>query len=129
VTVDYAERARALVGTPFRPQGRGIGGLDCVGLALSTYGFAADNVRRDYRLCGDHEKELRNHLSRRFRSVDADRVLPGDLMLLRVANDQLHLAVRTSHGFVHADAQLRRVVETPGEPSWPIAGIYRKRSR
>ena len=28
-------------------------------------------------------------------------------------------------GFVHADAQLRRVVERPGEPPWPVIGIWR----
>ena len=33
-------------------------------------------------------------------------------MLLAAASDQLHLAVRTAKGFVHADARLRRVVET-----------------
>ena len=129
MTIDYSERARALVGTPFRPQGRGIGGLDCVGLALSTYGFAAESVRRDYRLRGDHEAEIRDYLRRRFRSVELLEALPGDLMLLRIASDQLHLAVRTVRGFVHADAQLRKIVETPGEPRWPIVGIYRKRRR
>ena len=47
---DYAERARALVGTRFRAQGRGVGGLDCVGVVLATFGLPLHLVRRDYRL-------------------------------------------------------------------------------
>jgi hypothetical protein len=50
-------------------------------------------------------------------------------MLMRVAKDQIHLGIRTAAGFVHADASLRRVVETPGMPEWPILGVYRKRGR
>jgi lipoprotein Spr len=125
--MDYAERARALVGAPFRPQGRGIGGLDCVGLALSTYGLPADAVRRDYRLRGEYEREVRKYLHGLFRPIAAANSRPGDLLLMQIASDQLHMAVRTLHGFVHADAQLRKVVETPGEPRWLVVGIYRKR--
>lgn len=46
-----------------------------------------------------------------------------------VIQAQLHLAVRTKQGFVHAHAGIRRVVETPGEPQWPLLGAYRKRRR
>ena len=124
---DYAERARALVGTRFRPQGRGRDGLDCVGLVLATFGLPADFVRRDYRLRGDHEAEARAQLGRAFRRVSG--LAAGDVMLMRVAADQLHLAVRTVAGFVHAHAGIGRVVETPGMPEWRLLGIYRIRSR
>ena len=50
-------------------------------------------------------------------------------MLMNVSSEQLHLGVRTRCGFVHAHAGLRRVVETPGMPEWPIAAVYRKRRR
>jgi hypothetical protein len=50
-------------------------------------------------------------------------------MLMQVSDDQLHLGVRTAAGFVHAHAHLRRVVETPGLPEWPLLGAYRKRRR
>jgi hypothetical protein len=46
---------------------------------------------------------------------------------MTVAADQMHLGVLTANGFVHADARLRKVVETPGEPGWPVIGIYRRR--
>ena len=126
--IDYAERARALVGTPFRLQGRGAGGLDCVGVAIATFGVTPDSVRRDYRLRGDHEAEARAFLSRDFRRVSATQLRPGDLMLMRVSSDQLHLGVRTAAGFVHAHAGLHRVVETPGMPNWPLLGTYRRRN-
>ena len=125
--MDYAERARALVGTPFRLQGRGPEGLDCIGVAVATFDLPIENVRRDYRMRGDHEAELRSFLARDFRRVSAKGIRPGDLMLMRVSDDQLHLGVRTAAGFVHADAGLRRVVETPGMPEWPLVGTYRRR--
>ena len=126
--IDYAERACALVGTPFRLQGRGPDGLDCVGVALQTFGLSSDNFRRNYRMRGDHQAELRAALGRHFRRLPATQLRVGDLMLMQVASDQLHLAVRTSAGFVHAHAGIRRVVETPGMPDWPLLSIFRRRS-
>ena len=127
MSIDHAERARALVGTPFRLQGRDAQGLDCVGVAVAAFGLAASSARRNYRLRGDHEAEVRAFLSRGFRRVPKAQLRPGDLMLMRVAPDQLHLGVRTESGFVHAHAGLRRVVETPGAPEWPVLGLFRKR--
>ena len=92
--------ARALVGVPFRLQGRDRDGLDCVGVAALALGRAAP---RGYGLrSGDTAKAL---------------VRPGPL--------QLHLMVGTGAGFVHAHAGLRRVVEMPGESPWPIIGWWR----
>lgn len=129
IELDFAERARALVGTPFRLQGRSAEGLDCVGVAIETFGVQAARVRRDYRLRGDHAPEVRQFLGEGFRGVPRTQLRAGDLMLMKVAGDQVHLGVRTSAGFVHAHAGLRRVVETPGMPEWPILGVYRKRRR
>jgi len=124
---DHAARALALVGTRFRPQGRGGGGLDCVGVVLVSFGLPPGSVRRDYRLRGNHLAEIRDELDAHFRRVPKSHLRAGDLMLLRAGEQQLHLAVRTQQGFVHAHAGLRRVVETPGEPAWPLLGVYRKR--
>lgn len=129
MTRDFAERARALVGTRFRPQGRGPEGLDCVGVVIAAYDLPAGNFRRDYSLRGNHERELRAALAEKFRRVPSTTLRGGDLMLMRVAEDQLHLGVRTQAGFVHAHARLRRVVETPAMPPWPIVGVYRRRKR
>ena len=124
-----ATRAQALVGTPFRAQGRGVAGLDCVGLVLAACGLPPDLVRDDYRLRGDHLGEIVGQLETRFRKVNLARRRVGDLLLMAVGEQQLHLGVLTAHGFVHADARLAQVVETPGMPRWPLNAIYRRRSR
>jgi hypothetical protein len=51
------------------------------------------------------------------------------LLLFSVAADQRHLAVLTERGFVHADAGLRQVVETPGPPAWRVLSAWRRRVR
>ena len=127
MTIDFAERARALIGTRFRLQGRSADGLDCVGVAIATFGVPVGDVRRDYRIRGDHEAEMRAGLAAHFRRVRLAERRPGDLILMRVAKDQVHLGVCTDGGFVHAHAGLRRVVETPGIPEWPLVAVYRKR--
>jgi cell wall-associated NlpC family hydrolase len=125
---EVVARARGLVGTRFRPQGRDPDtGLDCVGLAIAAYGLSASSVRRNYRLHGPHEAELRVEISRFFKRVK-DRE-SGDLMLCKAGADQLHLAIACDGSFIHADAGLRRVVETPGEPRWPVLGAYRLRKK
>jgi hypothetical protein len=126
---DYAERARALVGTPFRPQGREPHAVDCVGLVIRTFGLHADAVRRDYRSRGDHRDEITRELDGPFRKVRKAEHRAGDLLLMAVRHDQMHLGIRTDQGFVHAHAGIGRVVETPGMPEWPILAVYRRRSR
>ena len=127
---DYAGRARALVGTRFRPQGRvPERGLDCVGLVLCAFKLPGAMVRRDYRLRGDHQAEMIRELAPVFREIEPRHRRAGDLLLMRVADDQLHLGIVTNVGFVHADARLGKVVETPGLPSWPLVAVFRRRAR
>jgi cell wall-associated NlpC family hydrolase len=127
--LDFAERARALVGTPFRPQGREPHALDCVGLVIRTFELPADIVRRDYRLRGDHHDEMMRELAGPFRNIRKGEQRTGDLLLMAVRGDQMHLGIRTQQGFVHAHAGIGRVVETPGAPEWPVLTVYRRRSR
>jgi hypothetical protein len=54
---------------------------------------------------------------------------PGDVMLMSLGPQRMHLGVRTDAGFVHAHAGIRRVVETPGVPEWRLVAAYRRRSR
>ena len=117
--MDYAERARALVGTRFRLQGRGIGGLDCVGLVTATFGIEPSDVRRNYSLRGIDRAELEAELSARFRRVPSRSIMSGDVLLMSLDTDRFHLGIRTETGFVHAHAGIGRVVETPGFPEWP----------
>ena len=124
------ERARALIGCRFRPQGRDPQtGLDCIGLACAAYRVPTTEIPFDYRLRGNHYGQLVNGLRPWFRRVAKAGGRAGDLVLLEVAPDQFHVAVLTHAGFVHADARLRKVVEAPGTPIWPILSVHRRRKR
>lgn len=52
------------------------------------------------------------------------RAAAGDLVVCSVSAEQLHLAVCCGGSFVHADAGIGAVVETPGSPPWPVIGAY-----
>jgi hypothetical protein len=127
--IDYAERARALVGTRFRPQGRGTEGLDCVGVVIAAFRIDAAQVRRDYSLRSHEQREVEQALGEYFRRVAVTAIRAGDVMLISVDADRLHLGVRTLGGFVHANAGIRLVVETPGLPHWPVLSAWRARAR
>lgn len=127
MAADYAERARALVGTRFRPQGRSEEGLDCVGVILLTFGIDPARVRRDYRLRDGERGEIEAALAVEFWRVASRRRMPGDVLLMQPGGRQFHLGISTGRGFVHAHAGIGKVVETPSEPEWPLVGVYRRR--
>lgn len=130
MAMSFDERARALVGLPFRAQGRSAAsGVDCVGLTLEVYQLDPATVRDDYRLRGDHLDELRRCLVGPFRRIGRRRAQTGDLLLFAAGERQYHLAIKTVAGLVHADAGLRRVVERPGVAPWPLLAVYRRRVR
>lgn len=119
-------RARRLVGIPFRPQGRDPAtGLDCVGVAINAFGIDPGAIRRDYRLRGDHQHEIQRTLQRWFHQVHPSAPEPGDLILCSVRYDLPHFAIQCGQSFIHADARLRRVVETPGRLEWPVLAVLR----
>lgn len=122
-------RARQVVGVRFRAQGRRADdGLDCLGVVSHAFGLAESAGRANYRLSGEHEVELRAALVGFFDEIRASEVRAGDAILCRVAARQLHLAVCCGSSFVHADAAIGRVVETPWPPRWPIISAYRWRA-
>ncbi|MGK6324506.1 peptidoglycan endopeptidase [Sphingomonas sp. DT-51] len=117
--------ARLTLGVRFRAQGRDPAlGLDCVGVvatALSRAGAAVGALPGGYRLrCGVLPALT---LPPELRACDG--TMPGDVLLLRVSPAQLHLAVRSERGLIHADAAAGRVVERPGEPPWPLVMAWR----
>lgn len=120
-----AARARALVGTPYRPQGRSREGLDCAGLAALALALPAAALPLGYGSRSAVPDLLaaqlpRLGLKRRAGSAPA----PGDLLVFETGLGQLHLGIATRGGFVHADAALRLVAERPFPPPWPIAAVW-----
>ena len=119
---EVAARARTAVDARFRLHGRDPAtGLDCVGLAAFAFGLDAPT---GYALRGGDAGAVAARLDAVL--ARADRDARGDLILMRTGPGQLHLGVRTEAGFIHADAGLRRVVERPGAPPWPILGCWRR---
>lgn len=117
------ERARGAIGAKFRLHGRTVAdGLDCVGLAGLAYGVEPP---RGY--------SLRSGLAEVVTGfVEAAGLVPvldrraGDLLLFRAGPGQLHLAIDSGDGVIHADASLRRVVERPGVAPWPELMRWRR---
>ena len=120
---EIVARARALVGTRVRPQGRSVAnGLDCIGVAALALDVA--DTPRDYRLRGGCVRRLAQGLAEAG-LVPTGAMAAGDVLLLQPGPAQLHLGIFTGTGLVHGDAGLRRVVERPLPFLWPILGIWR----
>lgn len=116
--------ARAALGVKFRLHGRDEGGLDCVGLAalaMRAEGFEGP-IPSGYALrSGDAAGAI---CAIEDAGLVAGTGAPGELLLLRTGPGQLHLAIGTGAGLIHADAMLRRVVERPDTP-WPVIARFR----
>lgn len=120
--------ARSAIGTRFRLHGRDPAfGLDCVGLVAVALraGGAAAIVPDGYALrSGDADAVAAMIVAAGL--VPATEPKAGDVLLCRAGPGQLHLAIDGGSGsIIHADAQLRRVVERPGPPPWPVIGRWR----
>jgi cell wall-associated NlpC family hydrolase len=120
------EAARGAVGAPFRPQGRDPAhGLDCLGLAALAVraGGYDGEVPRGYRLRGGDPAVVGAALEAAgFARSNGEA---GDLLLFASGPGQLHFAIATPSGVIHADAMQRRVVERPGPAPWPLLSAWR----
>ncbi len=116
-------RARALIGTRFRPQGRNAReGLDCIGVVAAAIGVR--DAPRNYAMRGGSAGRLATELGAAgLQPVES--MEPGDVLLLEPGPAQLHLGLFTGTGLIHGDAALRRVVERPLPLPWPLLGIWR----
>lgn len=121
---EVAARARALVGTKFRPQGRQPDqGLDCIGLVVLAAGIPDALVPRRYsaRSAISVPPELREMA----RPVPPEDAAAGDALIVRTGPGQHHMLILVPDGFVHADFRLGRVAEVPGAVPWPVISAWR----
>lgn len=124
MAIEPVARARGLLGCAFRLHGRDTAsGLDCVGVIACAFGI--DGAPRGYAVRTADAARIAD-LLKGFGFVVVDRAEAGDVALSRPGPAQCHLSVLTPAGFVHADAGLGRVVETPGRPANMI-GAWRWR--
>lgn len=124
-----AARARALVGTRFRPQGRRREhGLDCLGLVAAAGRLPVELVPAGYSLrsrVADDAMAL--DLGGRAQPLPPAEAGPGDVLLVETAMGLHHFLVLVRDGYVHADARRGRVVLTPGAVPWPVVAAWRLR--
>ncbi|MBA4048267.1 MAG: hypothetical protein C0476_06975 [Sphingomonas sp.] len=116
--------ARAAIGARFRLHGRDPAtGLDCVGLVALALG--EDAVPSGYAMRGGDPARIAALIDAcgLARAQDAQA---GDLLLCASGPGQLHLAIDSGTGVIHADAVLRRVVERPGPVPWRVLGRWRQ---
>src|SRR4051812_14680355 len=97
-------------------------GLDCVGTAAAA--LDAGPVPSDYAARGHSLAWIEAELWA-LGCLEAEAPEAGDVIVCRPARDQYHLLVCVGGAFVHADARLRRIVERPMPPPWPVAGVWR----
>lgn len=132
-----ADAARGWIGTRFHHQGRlkksstHCGGVDCLGL-LAGIAHELELRDRNGRLmrCYDETdyshtpdtQRLKEKLSSLLKPLNADRLQPGDILLLRVQERPQHLAIVTQMnaglGIIHAYAPARAVVEHVLDQWW-----------
>lgn len=119
------EIARNLIGTKFRLHGRDpVHGIDCVGLIAIVFGWQA-LAPTGYALRGGSAQqwsEMLDSIALRRHGAPCE----GDIVLLRAAPMQFHLGVWSGLGLIHADAAVRRVVETPGPLTSPVIASWFK---
>ncbi|MFA7439472.1 MAG: peptidoglycan endopeptidase [Sphingomonadaceae bacterium] len=118
--------ARVCVGVRFRPQGRGIDGLDCLGVVIRAAANAGIHVIApvDYALAGQGLAQAYAGLvNQGFRRLGCGEARAGDMLAKSPATRQVHFAICTGSGVVEAHLGMRRVIERPlsADDNWESA--------
>ena len=139
--VDYVLRrreivaaARAWIGTPYKHQGRGRKGLDCVGLLVEVANdmghpvvapTAYSSMPQGWQLTEPCDEQL-------WRPVRQNKLIPGDLAVFTgwSPNEPQHFAFIGDHPhgvtLIHSFSKFDKVVEQPWNRLWAqkFHGLY-----
>ena len=124
---DIALAARGWVGTPFRHQGRGPGGIDCIGLVARV---ARDLALVDGEVIGGRLQRLLDDYM--LPVAPADRQI-GDVALMRFVREPQHVAILDRDGgrwlIIHAYQRVGACVRHGLDRAWAarIVRLYRFR--
>ncbi|MFY9326484.1 MAG: NlpC/P60 family protein [Georgfuchsia sp.] len=117
-----AARAYVDAETPFMHQGRGLHGLDCIGLivvAARQIGISIGD-RTDYPR--DPNGLLQPALTSQMLAVD--HWMPGDVLLMRFGTEPQHVGIFTGTTLIHAYSSARKVVEHRIDARWSRRVVY-----
>ena len=116
--------ARGWIDVPFRHQGRSTSGVDCIGI----FSCISQKIGRNIPVPNNYthhpdQKFLLSEMERLFDRIEKSELAPGDLVLLRFADDRRrvpnrHVAIRTDLGLLHASATFRKVTEHTLDDEW-----------
>ena len=126
-----ANQARQHCGADFRLHGRDSEhGFDCIGLAADCLVGAGINceIPTGYSMrSGTLEQFIEAMVLAGFAQMlsNEERIIEGDVILVRPSPLQWHLMIKSGDGFVHAHAGLGKVTFSPGKPQWPVIAIFR----
>lgn len=109
LVLEAHQRALALVGTPFRLQGRNPAvGLDCVGVVVHAFELQIDEAPTYSILSGSWEI-IHQALAPWFEEKISREPINNDLVVFQLGRS-FHFGVVSSAQFVHADRVLGKVV-------------------
>lgn len=129
---DVVLQARQWLGVPFRHQGRGRNGCDCLGLLMGIAGELS-LLARDGRLFAHWDetnyghlpdaKKLYQSLAQALQETAKAKMSAGDVVLMDVEGRVQHLGVLSPYPYgglalIHAYAPFRKVVEHRLTPEW-----------
>jgi len=123
---DVVTTAREYLGVRWHHQGRNHAGVDCIGLVVivaKRLGLIDFDVHGYGRIPDGNR--LRSELGRLM--VPVYESAPGDVILMRFADEPQHVAIATDKGIIHSYAQIRKVVEHCVDGIWErrIVASYR----
>ena len=135
---DIVRIARGFIGTRFVHQGRGQGGLDCLGLLLAVAQAASLEFDATLALQSRHygrlpdTELLQAKLHEFLWPREPAAILPADILLLHIDGRPQHLAIVSDYpamgelGIIHAYAGAHGVVEHRLDAHWKqaICGAY-----